>query len=192
MFASGLIVDILDTFGDLWKACDTSAGYGEKLYVIDNDVISFMKDNNIYLDQSMPYIEFMSIKEGRKQKVYDFLVKIGQDKNLAMAISKSNDDEIIKNIIKSYLDSTMYCRIDKLSEKRDIVRRIKNFSVKYFKGDLDKTITALKHVNLYHEWCTIQRECTDIDWSKQKWSEYLLDADTQAGASCHAGGCEVI
>ena len=192
LFASGLIVDILDTFGDLWKACDTASGFGENLYVINNDVITFMKDNHIFLDPSMPYTEFISIKEGRKKTVYDFLIKIGQNKELAMSIANSNDDEIIKNIIKNYLDSNMYCKIDKLSEKRDIVRRIISFSNKYFKGDLEKTITALKHVNLYHEWCTIQRECVNIDWTKQKWSNDVIDADTQAAVSCNSGSCEII
>lgn len=192
MFASGLIVDILDTFGDLWKACDTAEGNGERLSVNNSDVLTYMSTNGIFLDPALKYVEYVSIKEGRKSKVYDLLVKFGQDKDLAMAISSGNDDLIIMNIIKNYLDNTLYCRINKLSEKREIIRRIKGFSIKYFKGDLDKTIKALKHMHLYHEWCTIKRECVNIDWEKQQWSDSLLDADTQTAVACHSGSCETI
>ena len=44
IFASGLIVDIIKIFGDLWKAYDIYMGKGEKLYHTDEDVKAFLEE----------------------------------------------------------------------------------------------------------------------------------------------------
>ncbi len=76
--------------------------------------------------------------------------------------------------------------------KKDFIRRVKQFSDRYFDGDLKKTTYCLKHVSLWKRWCDLKREYVDIDWTaiKEEKAEYQ-NADEQAAASCHGGKCEL-
>lgn len=76
--------------------------------------------------------------------------------------------------------------------KKDIVRRIKKFSRNYFEGNMDKTITCLKDVNLFHKWKTIAREMVPIDFSTIPFHQHYVPVSELASIACQGGACEII
>ena len=85
----------------------------------------------------------------------------------------------------------MFGKIPHLSEKRDILRRFKKFSDKYFDGNEIQMLHALKHVQLYHEWCDITKTYIPINWKNIHWKNVLLNANELGAGSCNGGACEI-
>ena len=46
MFASGLVVEAIEVFGDLWKACESAQGRGEQLFVSDQALADYLQKND--------------------------------------------------------------------------------------------------------------------------------------------------
>jgi ribonucleoside-triphosphate reductase len=143
VFASGLIVDGLKAFKDLWKACDALNGYGEKLANPDE----------------MQKPEYPS--------------------------NRSN-----KALAEYFIAKETY---DIWFNKHDWIRRAKQFTERYFNGDVRKTTHCLKHVHLWKVWCDLKREYKEIDWEStiEERAQYV-DADTLAAQACAGGTCEII
>ena len=57
-------------------------------------------------------------------------------------------------------------------QPRDLIRRMKKYSDKYYEGNDTLMINALKHVQLYHDWCDITKSYKPIDWKEVKWKMY--------------------
>lgn len=47
MFASGLVVDTIEVFGDLWKACEAAQGRGEQLFVSEQAIDDYIRKNSV-------------------------------------------------------------------------------------------------------------------------------------------------
>ena len=47
MFASGLVVDTIEVFGDLWKACESAQGRGEQLFVSDYAIDDYIQRHSV-------------------------------------------------------------------------------------------------------------------------------------------------
>ena len=47
MFASGLVVEAIEVFGDLWKACESAQGRGEQLFVSDHALVDYLQKNDL-------------------------------------------------------------------------------------------------------------------------------------------------
>ena len=191
IFASGLIVEAETVFGDLWKACDTFYGRGEKIFATDDDVKLFLNDFNEakkenFLDK--PLSEYITATNKQYNKWINLYQNMGYSEDFAESLM-DNDLEIPSTEYKKYLDSKI--DVPNVFKKRDIIRRINKFSDRYFDGDKDLTIRALKHVQLYHDWCDITKTYVPIDWSKVKWKNVLIDADTTAASGCSGGACEI-
>ena len=56
---------------------------------------------------------------------------------------------------------------------------------------MEETFRALKHVQLYHDWCDITDSQVEVDWSKVVWKNVLIDANTTASQGCAGGACEI-
>lgn len=193
MFASGLIVDAIDIFGDLWKACEVFKGRGEKIFTTIEDAENFIKEFNIakiedYLDK--PLKEWNQAKIEQYNKWINLLVEIGYTEEFAEQLI-DNDVPIPTTEIQKYLDKQMFGQIENLSAKRDLIRRMKKYSDKYYQGDDTLMINALKHVQLYHDWCDITKTYKPVDWSQVKWEKVLIDADTTGAVACNGGACEI-
>ena len=193
VFASGLIVDTVNVFGDLWKACDVILGKGEKLYTSYEDAQDFLEEYNQakpddFLDK--PYKEFVKANNEQYNRWIDLYVEMGVDEDLAEEMV-DNDIEIPVTMIQSYLDKKMLGKVPKISEKREIIRRINKFANKYFQGDINLTIQALKQVQLLHDWFDISNSGEEIDWTKVKWKKVLTRADETGAQSCNGGSCEI-
>lgn len=170
MFTSGLIVDIIDTFGDVWKACDVMQSKGEKLYTDVNAIQQYIT-TNIDCPIDIPGIDC--------KKVSSFINE-----------NRRNMD-IVVELFRQQLDNKLFDTVENLALKRDIVRRIHKFCDKYFKGDLELTINAIKHVQLYHDWCTLKLTYQPIDWTSVKWEYSDTEIDTLAASNCAGGACEI-
>lgn len=76
--------------------------------------------------------------------------------------------------------------------KKDIVRRIKKFSKNYCKNNIDKTISCLKDVHLFHKWKTINREFKTIDFTTLDMKPSYVNVNEMGGIACSgADGCEI-
>jgi ribonucleoside-diphosphate reductase alpha chain len=75
--------------------------------------------------------------------------------------------------------------------KKDIVRRIKKFSKNYCKNNIDKTISCLKDVHLFHKWKTINREFKTIDFTTLDMKPSYANVNEIGGVACSADGCEI-
>lgn len=195
IFASGLIVDAEKVFGDLWTACDQFLGKGEKLYSTEEDAIEFLKEYNIENDDSYldrPYREYKEASILQYNKWYDLLTDMGYPEDFVEPVLDNDlQCQIPIKEFQNYLDKTTIHNVSRLSEKRDIMRRFKKFACKYFDCDEIKMIYALKHVQLYHDWCAITKDEKIIDWSTIKWKKVLTNADETAAIACSGGSCEI-
>lgn len=75
--------------------------------------------------------------------------------------------------------------------KKDIVRRIKQFSRNYFNNDLDKTIECLKDVYLFHKFETISRKFKDIDFLSINTKPGYTEIASLGAVACSGGACEI-
>lgn len=75
--------------------------------------------------------------------------------------------------------------------KKDIVGRIKKFSKNYFKNNMERTISCLKDVHLFHKWKSVQREFKEIDFTKLDMKPSYKDVNEFSAVACSSGGCEV-
>lgn len=75
--------------------------------------------------------------------------------------------------------------------KKDIVSRIKKFGKNYLKNDLDKTVSCLKDVHLFHKWKTIERSFKTIDFKSLAMKPSYVDITSLGAIACAGGACEV-
>lgn len=169
MFASGLIVDGLAAFNDnLWVACDTVMGLGEKMEYSEAEVIDKLK--------TLSPRECWE-KLGFKNGTLDALAKL---------YIKPEVEEF-----KRYMDSKLNGSVHNYLLKKDWVRRAKQFSDRYFTSIKSMTY-CLKDVQNYHKYLEINRELTPIDWENVNIKPKYTDIDTLGSISCAGGACEII
>jgi len=196
IFASGLIVDSEAAFGNLWDSCNCFNGIGEKLSSTEDDAEQFINENFTINHDSekmldLTYRDVLSLKASINDNKILLLKTLGYSEEFSENLVNNNIPIPIQEVIK-YLDETNFNHIHKLNEKRNIIRRFKKFAINYFDGNEEEMIFALKHVQVYHDWCNIKRHHRDINWKNIKWKEVEgIDIDTTAGASCAAGSCEI-
>jgi len=77
--------------------------------------------------------------------------------------------------------------------KTDWVRRIKQFSERYFDNDIKRATYCLKHVSLWKSWCDLKREYKEVDWNNViEDIETHINADSLGAQACSGTGCELI
>ncbi len=75
--------------------------------------------------------------------------------------------------------------------KKDWVRRVKQFSRNYFKGNLTDTIHCMKDVHLWHKWVKISRNFRLIDFVEILSEPEYQDVSTTSAIACSGGSCEI-
>ena len=75
--------------------------------------------------------------------------------------------------------------------KKDIISRIKKFSKNYYKNDIEKTVSCLKDVHLFHKWKTVNREFKTIDFTTLDLKPSYKNINELGGTACSSGGCEI-
>lgn len=170
LYASGLIVDALDAFNNnLWSACDTVLGYGEKLKYTKEEIIEEMESKSIEelwkTIETRPKILKALIKSGEKPDLIDY---------------------------KEYRDRKLVSNVFKATEKIDWVRRANQFADRFFNGDVKKMTYCLKDVYNNHKWNKIQRNMVEMDWESLNLKPSYIDVDEMGAISCSGvGGCEI-
>nr|WP_314440656.1 hypothetical protein [uncultured Porphyromonas sp.] len=96
MFASGLVVEAIEVFGDLWKACESAQGRGEQLFVSDHALVDYLQKND--LDEA-------TITEEERKHILATLNAKLNDKVENLAAKR----DIVRRIIKF---AANYCRGD--------------------------------------------------------------------------------
>ena len=96
MFASGLVVEAIEVFGDLWKACESAQGRGEQLFVSDQALVDYLHKND--LDEA-------TITEEERKHILATLNAKLNDKVENLAAKR----DIVRRIIKF---AGNYCRGD--------------------------------------------------------------------------------
>ena len=96
MFASGLVVEAIEVFGDLWKACESAQGRGERLFVSDQALADYLHKND--LDEA-------TITEEERKHILATLNAKLNDKVENLAAKR----DIVRRIIKF---AGNYCRGD--------------------------------------------------------------------------------
>ncbi len=96
MFASGLVVEAIEVFGDLWKACESAQSRGEQLFVSDQALADYLQKND--LDEA-------TITEEERKHILATLNAKLNDKVENLAAKR----DIVRRIIKF---AGNYCRGD--------------------------------------------------------------------------------
>lgn len=92
----------------------------------------------------------------------------------------------------SEVELKLFDKIKNLSQKRDIVRRIRKFANNYFNGDLYKAINILKRVNNIHYFEELKRSYTPVKWENVSFEkEEFTNANELGAISCSGGACEI-
>lgn len=82
---------------------------------------------------------------------------------------------------------------EKWVNKCDWVRRVKQFSERYFDKDIKRATYCLKHVSLWKTWCDLKREYKEIDWTEiVEEHEFHVNADILGAQACAGGSCEIL
>ena len=77
--------------------------------------------------------------------------------------------------------------------KIDWIRRVRQFAMRYFNGDVRQTTYCLKHVSLWKLWCDLKRDYKDIDWSSVTENQQeFVNANKLAAQACAGGACEIL
>jgi ribonucleoside-diphosphate reductase alpha chain len=169
MFASGLIVDGLNAFNNnLWSACDTLNGLGEKLEYSENEINEILKN--------------LTSKEAWKNLGF----KNGTLDILSKTMIKPETEEY-----KRYLDLNLVGTIHNYALKKDWVRRAKQFAKRYFSSIKEMTY-CLKDVHNYHKWIEINRDLKEVDWKQLNIKPKYVDIDTTGAVACSGNSCEIV
>jgi len=75
--------------------------------------------------------------------------------------------------------------------KKDWIRRVKKFSINYFKKDMDSTLYCMKDVHLWHKWNTISKGFKMVDFTEILNKPEFVDVDTLGAVACSGSQCEV-
>lgn len=172
MFASGLIVDLLETFdNNLWTALSTCLGFGEKLFYTEDEALEIL-DKDYEHD---PVKTWMN-------------VGLGED--IAKRLVRS-DEVPSATQYKDFLEEKLISDSFKGAQKRDLVRRFDKFVTRYFEGDSKKASYCLKHVYMWHKWKSLEEYENNIDWTILDEPKFT-DIDTLGSAACVGGACEIV
>lgn len=87
MFASGLVVEAIEVFGDLWKACESAQGRGEQLFVSDRDMTEYLAKNNLEASE-ITAEERKHIHEALEARLRDKVEDLAAKRDIVRRIEK--------------------------------------------------------------------------------------------------------
>lgn len=169
IFASGLIVDALKAFNNnLWDACGTALGFGEKISHSDEDILA---------EIAKTPIDMCWRNLGYPKRVVKTLVE--QD-------MKPSVDEY-----RSHMGDKLASSVFNYGLKVDVLRKMKKFAKKYFDNNIREMTYCLKDVYNWHKWVNIEMNYVEIDWEEQDLKPNYTDIDTIGAIACSGGACEI-
>jgi len=95
-----------------------------------------------------------------------------------------------KSLAEYFIQKEKY---DAWYKKEDWIRRLRQFSDRYFNSDIKQATYCLKDVSNWKLWVDLNRERKTIDWSTVvEETEQFVEADTLAAAACANGMCQLV
>lgn len=168
IFASGLIVDGLAAFnGNLWGACDSILGIGEKLGYSKSEIDEIINNTSAY-----ELWKNLGFKNGTLDKLSELNIKPEAEE------------------YERFLDTKLNSKVHNYILKKDWIRRAKQFSERYFSSNKEMTY-CLKDVNNHHKWLEINRDIVEINWDELDIKPKYLNIDTTSAIACSGGACEI-
>lgn len=169
IFASGLIVDALKAFNNnLWDACGTALGFGEKISHSDEDILA---------EIAKTPIDMCWRNLGYPKRVVKTLVE--QDMKPSVEEYRSHMGDKLASSVFNY------------GLKVDVLRKMKKFAKKYFDNNIREMTYCLKDVYNWHKWVNIEMNYVEIDWEEQDLKPNYTDIDTIGAIACSGGACEI-
>jgi ribonucleoside-diphosphate reductase alpha chain len=80
-------------------------------------------------------------------------------------------------------------RENNIDEKKDWIRRAKQFSERYFDEDIKKMTYCLKDVYNWKKWCDLKREYKPVDW--ENFHEMQDNTKVSDTIACAGGKCDI-
>lgn len=204
MFASGLIERGLKAFNnDLWTACNTALGYGEKLTDAHKDaeknefVKSFKKFAVNFLGSDLTeddYISYNSLKtliKALRHAIAENENKIDSILSSIEILEIDESDEIYEKMMGSIKDFETHIAETKesLEDINDLISQTKVFIAKA--NSRNKCSDCLKDVYNLHKWWRIQKNIKNIEWASELSKKEFVDIGTLGAQACSGGACEV-
>lgn len=119
----------------------------------------------------------------------DTVLGFGEDLSNAQEKVEYPSKKTNKELAEYFIKREGY---DEWFNKIDWVRRVVQFSERYFDKDVKRATYCLKHVSLWKTWCDLKREYIEIDWESQiEDSEQYVNADTLGAQACSNGKCDL-
>lgn len=161
-------------------------------YIFDNQAyfcgLSFIPNSGDKIYKQAPFTEVLSFNELVKEYgegvifasglIIDALHAFGGDLWDACEASKNKSFPLSGDRVTALV-------------KKDIISRIKKFSKNYYKNDIEKTISCLKDVHLFHKWKTVNRDFKNIDFTTLDLKPSYKNINEMGGVACSSGGCEI-
>jgi len=212
LFASGLIERGLKAFNnDLWTACNTALGYGEKLTLDHKDaekqefVRSFKKFAKNFIGSSLTEEDHRNFKNllNAIEDFEDYADELrGKSDALEQAIEVLENQLLIepdnvalystKTLLNAQvfdLDREIEDSMYKVVEAR---RDLAQTSVHLAKlSSYDECANCLKDVYNLHKWWKIQQYNLDLDWTAHLHAKEYIDINTTGAQACSGGQCEI-
>ena len=204
MFASGLIERGLKAFNnDLWTACSTALGFGEKLTDSHKDaeknefVKSFKKfaynflGNDLSDDDHYEYNGLKNIIKSLNRVIADRENKISSLLTSMEILEVTDTDELGRTIKEriSQFEKTIEDTKQSVQEVQEEILKTKVYIAKA--NSRNKCADCLKDVYNLHKWWKITCAASDIDWATQLPPKEFTAVDTLAAAGCSGGACEL-
>ena len=86
MFASGLVVDTIEVFGDLWKACESAQGRGEQLFVSDWAIDEYIQKHSV--EGEVPSLDREHVRNLLSSRLQDKVDNLAAKRDIVRRIEK--------------------------------------------------------------------------------------------------------
>lgn len=203
MFASGLIERGLNAFNnDLWTACNTALGFGEKLTDSHKDAEkhAFIKSFNKFADNFQStdlteddWAEYNSYVDdiAECERTIDRLtITLAGYTDLSTLIDVKNT--LVTAEVASLITKTINEQAILLSKLANMQFALSNSAVYISKQkSKQKCSDCLKDVYNLHKWWKITSTAKPINWATDLGRKEFVDIDTLGSQGCSGGACEV-
>lgn len=181
LFTSALIEAGLDAFnGDLWKACNTALGYGDKLEDGSKDLLKrdWVRRFNKF-SENFKAISTKAIEDELTKANGIYAHKLEE---LIDEINEKDDDTDFTSVVAN--SEALYEIKEQISE---LERKISSSN----KAAMEECSYCLKDVYNLHKWWRIQKGARDIDFTQSLTAKKYTDINTMGAQACSGGQCEI-
>lgn len=172
-------------FCTVYTSQEIEKQYGDGALMASGLIVDGLRcfNNNLWAacDGALEIGEILTLEKLRSQIESDFEQKNEGFWSLEGISTRSPD-----KLLEAWLEHN----VNMIEEKKDWVRRAKQFAARYFENDIRKMTYCLKDVYNLKQWIDLTREYKDVDYSDM----YEESDDTKIAETiaCAGGSCDII